>query len=435
MKSQRSGRLAALIMLLGAACLPGTVPAGAQSRSLTAINGSLTSTASLMDERQYPHGGASFLQGWSTFANLRLKAGGENLSFFLSANVTAVSGFYTQAAPTPVSVGLERLYFRAGGEAVDVEAGLIRIARGYGYVFSPLDLFNPRDATNSVDPQARPVGKWGIHASFFPGDLWKIEAFGLAPDNPLEKGMWGSRLGGATTFSLGAVNVDLLASLFFPEIALDRDPASVSLPPYTSNDFSVVTGFAVKADVKVGLFVEAVYRFDRKVFRQGTYDGRTFHGFEELEAAAGVDYTFGDIYLLAEYSFYGPGHVAWGESLDVLYLSPAWKDYSPLDRFALLDPSKKPLSFARHDYLFLLSRYSAAQDLSLGISCLAGLDDLSALLTAFADYEVMQGLTLQASVLLPVDRRLLDSSAEPGEWGSTALGFHQLWGLAAKVRF
>jgi hypothetical protein len=71
------------------------------------------------------------------------------------------------------------------------------------------------------------------------------------------------------------------------------------------------------------------------------------------------------------------------------------------------------------------------------------LDDASALATAFCEYEAVQGLTIQASVVVPIDKRSWQSTAEPsatptaepGEWGPTVLGFNYMAGLTAKVRF
>jgi hypothetical protein len=426
------------ILLCAAGLIGNALGAGAQARSSSLINGSFTSIIQLLNERQYPDGGGSFSQGWSNVANLRYKVtANDSLSFSISANLSAVSGFSAQEVGRSIDVELERLYFKAGNDWLDFEAGLIRIARGYGYVFSPMDVFGVRDATNSLDPQARPAGKWGLHATFFPGELWKIELFGLASDDPFEEHIWGSKLGAATTFSLGKVNVDFLSALYLPEIEYESDPSDRSLPPYTNNDFTGLAGFAVKADVEIGVYVEAVYRLERRALREGSWYGKDLKGYEGLEAVLGADYTIPglDLYLLAEYLFYGPGHVDWGRSLDTLYTSAGWENEPPADRLALLDLTKKPLPYARHDYLFLLARYSPRQDQSVGVSCLAGLDDLSALMSLFGEYEVVQGLTLQASLLVPVDRRLFDPSARPGEWGSTSLGFHQMLGLGAKVRF
>jgi hypothetical protein len=309
------------------------------------------------------------------------------------------------------------------------------VARGYGYAFSPLDFLNPRDAANTLDPQARPPGRWGVHASFFPADLWRLELFGLLGDDPSQETLWGSRFGAATTFSADRFTFDVLYALLLPEIEPGSAPAPTE-PAYLSDNYTQIAGLALKADVEIGLFVEVLYRLEHRALRDGSYYGKDLRGYEGLEAALGADYTFGELYLLGEYLFFGPGHVDWGSgSLDPLYTAPAWEDQAPLNRLALLDPKKKPLPFARHDYLFLLARWNLGQDWSLGASCLAGLDDLSALFTVFAEYEVLQNLTLQLRFLQPVDRRLFASAAPAGEWGSTVLGFHQLLGLTARVRF
>jgi len=214
------------------------------------------------------------------------------------------------------------------------------------------------------------------------------------------------------------------------------EPGGAPDPAYLSDAFTQVAGFALKADVGVGLHVEALYRLEQRALTEGSWYGKPLRGWEGLEAALGADYTLGDWYLLGEYLFFGPGHVDWASaSLEPLYTGPGWEDQPPVDRLSLLDPAKRPQLFARHAYLFLLARWSAAQDLSLGASCLAGLDDLSALLTLFAEYQVLQNLTLQLRFLQPVDRRLFDSGAAAGEWGPTVLGFHQLLGVAARVRF
>ncbi len=397
------------------------------------LNGNFTSSFDLLNQRTYPEADGYLVQGWSNLANLRFRASAsEGLSFFASMDLTAASGFYAQVpGAAGVQAALERLYFKAGGQRLDLEAGLIRVARGYGYAFSPLDFLNPRDATNTLDPQARPPGRWGVHASLFPGDLWRIELFGLLGDDPLQETLWGSRLGAATTFSRGRLTFDILYALLLPEV----QPGSSPTPAYLNDDLTQIAGLALKADVQIGLFLEVLYRLEHRALRDGSYYGKDLRGYEGLEAALGADYTLGDWYLLGEYLFYGPGQVDWGSaSLDPLYTG-SWQDLAPLDRLALLDTSKKPLPLARHDYLFLLARWTVGPDWSLGASCLAGLDDLSALFTVYAEYQVLQNLTLQIRLLQPLDRRLLDSGAPAGEWGSTVLGFHQLLGITARVRF
>jgi hypothetical protein len=394
------------------------------------LNGYFQSNFDLLNRRRFPEGGGGAAWGAMNQAALRYKASpNENLSFYVSGIMEADSGYYAREGDSDVTLKLERLYFRVGGDRYDVETGLIRIARGYGYVFSPMDIFNPRDVTNTLDPQSRPEGKWGVHATFYPQDLWKIEAFGLAPEDRFEKGPWGSVLGAATTFSVGKNNFDMVYALEFPEVPCGSDPADSSLPPYTNNDFTHVTGVAFKTDIEIGLYVELVYLWEQPAF---------FKGYEGLRASCGVDYTFSgmDLYLLAEYLFYGGGHADWGRAgLDSLYTSPDWKRVPPSERAAFLDLTKAPLPFARHDYLFLMGRYTPRQDLGLGASILAGLDDPSALCTLFAEYEAVQGLTLQFSFLQPLDAETFDSSARPGEWGSTSLGFYQALRVGARVRF
>ena len=430
------GRVVRAAFALCAVCA-GLFPAplAAQDRNSFLINGNYTSSFDIENRRTYPQGGGAFAQGWFHVLNLRLKSTvSESLSFFVSTNITAPTGFYAEALGPDVQAELERLYFKAGSETFDLEAGLIRVARGYGYVFSPLDFLNPRDAGNSLDPQGRPPGKWGVHASFFPGDLWRVDLFGLAGDDATEDRLWGSRLGAGTTFSVDRFTYDALYALLLPEVEPGASPA----PAYLSDDVTQIAAIALKADMEVGLFAEALYRVDHRALKHGDYYGKSLRGYEGLEAAAGVDYTFGwrDLYVLGEYLFYGPGHVDWqSSSLDPLYTTTDWQDSAPLDRLSLLDDAKRPLLFARHDYLFLLARLTLARDLKAGASCLGGLDDLSALFTVFAQYEALQGLTLELRYLQPVDRRLFDSSAAAGEWGSTVLGFHQMVGLAAKVRF
>ncbi len=446
MKPAAFGRSGSALLVLGAALLCLLFPAvPARAAPASPFSGYFQSGFDLLNERRFPEGsgaaawGSVAAWGWTNQAALRFKTSpNENLSIYVSGTINADSGYYAQGDDPDVELKLERLYFKAGSEWFDVETGFIRIARGYGYVFSPMDLFNPRDATNSLDPQARPEGKWGIHATFYPQDMWKLEIFGLAPKDRFENGPWGSTLGAATRFSTGKNNFDFVYALLFPEVPYGSDPADSSLPPYTNNDYTHVTGFAFKTDVEIGLYVEAVYLWEQRAFREGTYYGGTFKGYEGLRASCGVDYTFSDIdlYLLTEYLFYGSGHVDWRSSrLDPLYASPDWKDAPPSERTALLDPAKNPLPFARHDYLFILGRWTPRQDLSLGASVLAGLDDLSALCTLFTEYEAVQGLTLQLSVLLPLDATTFDSSAQPGEWGSTSLGFFQMVRVGAKVKF
>jgi hypothetical protein len=397
------------------------------------LNGSFTSSFDLQNAKGFLGKENSLVYGWTNYATLRYESGvNDTLTFYISMNIFALTGFYAEPPSQPLIVGLERLYLKTGNDWLGLEAGLIRIPRGYGYVFSPLDIFNTRNALDTLDPQGRPAGKWGGHATFYPGDMWTIELFGLAPSNPLEKGPWGLKFGTATTFSKDKVSFDFLYSLAFPEIEYGTTPPL----PYISNDFTHNAGFALKADIEIGLFAEALYKFDQKTLKEQKYYGEDYKWYNGLEAALGVDYTFTeiDLYTSAEYLFYGPGYADWGESLDSLY-GTGWQDIPPAFRFATLAAAKLPLRYLHHDYLFLLGRFTPEQDLSFGVSCLAGLDDLSCVTTSFCEYELFSGLTLQTSFILPIDRHLFDPTVEPGELGSVSTGFFAMARLGLKMKF
>ncbi len=401
------------------------------------LSGAFDSSLDLRNAKGYGESD-SLEYGWTNYAALRYETDvNDTLTFYISMNILAVSGFYAELSPQALVVGLERLYLKTGNDWLDLTAGLIRIPRGYGYVFSPLDILNPRNAMDTLDPQGRPAGRWGAQATFYAADMWTIEVFGLAPARPLEKGPWGLDLGTATTFSLDNVSFDLLYSLSFPDVEYGTPPVSPDPPGYyATNDFTHNAGFAVKADIEIGLFLEALYRFDQKALKEQKYFGNDYSWYNGLEAALGVDYTFQDLdlYTSAEYLFYGPGYADWGKSLDTLF-GPDWETYPPAYRWASLLPVKPYVQYVRHDYLFLLARFTPEQDLSFGLSAFVGLDDLSAVTTLFLEYELFSGLTLQASLLIPLDAHLFDSSVEPGELGSESTGFLWMARLGLKMKF
>ena len=93
------------------------------------------------------------------------------LAIFMGWCMTGVIlGVLFYLVVTPIGL-LMRL---CGNDFFDINTGLIRIARGYGYIFSPTDFFNPKDPLN---PNARPEGKLSLVTTFYPADMWKIEAF------------------------------------------------------------------------------------------------------------------------------------------------------------------------------------------------------------------------------------------------------------------
>ncbi|OHD11569.1 MAG: hypothetical protein A2086_09180 [Spirochaetes bacterium GWD1_27_9] len=442
------------------------------------FNGVLESTINLSHyKNNINHIPGGFNWGWSNQANLRFKTNiGDYLSFGFAININTLSGsltnpyrlYYIQEAlsngttvlnPNNIygsflsipfyykstyvgSFELERLYFKGGNDYFDIEAGLIRLARGYGFAFSPIDLFNPRDAFR----EGRPEGKLAVVGTFYPMDLWKIQTFVIAPDNPIESRGWGFKFGAATIFSVKKLNFEFLYTLFTPEIDYLKDPKELGLPPSTQNDFTHIAGFSMKADVEVGLFVDMIYRFEQRAFRDSKYYGKEFKGYEGLEAAIGVDYTLpgGKVYLLLEYMFYGSGMLDWWDGkLDNLYSDNQlagfkkedWANYSPIGRMGFLDAKKKQLNFLRHNYLFGLIRWKTNDYLNLSANYMFGIDDQSGLLSLSLEVEPFQAFTINLTAMYPFDWYMLNTNWQPGEFGNVNLGFYQNYKVTVKVRF
>ncbi|MDR1256674.1 MAG: hypothetical protein LBJ86_02895, partial [Spirochaetaceae bacterium] len=147
-----------------------------------------------------------FMYGLEEFANIRTRReiGGKAV-FYGAFNCIAASGI--TALPLAVSGGavlsdstqnyaaaieLERLYIHVVNEKTGIDAGLMRLAFGYGSVFSPSDFFNPR---NPLYPDARPRAILGGLFSFYPDDDSGLRAFAAAPSRPFLKEGGGFRTG------------------------------------------------------------------------------------------------------------------------------------------------------------------------------------------------------------------------------------------------
>lgn len=446
-----------------------------QKKSTIIFNGVFESSMNFSQVHiidDYPYDG-EFNWGWINKANLRFRADiSDYLSFGFAININTLTGSYndfykynyvleansynkTLAEPKNIynsyfrlpfyykstyigSIELERLYFKSGNDYFDIEAGLIRIARGYGYTFSPTDLFNPRNPLDpaSIDPSNRPEGKLAVRATFYPMPIWKIESFVIAPNNPLESKGWDLKFGLATNVALNKVNFELLYALFMPEIEYKKDPGLLGLPESTNNFFTHIAGISLKADIVIGLYIDMIYRFEQKSFYSHFYYDKPFYGYEGLETAIGFDYTFsgGWIYILCEYMFYGSGMIDWNKkSLDDLYEDKKWESIKPLDR--TYNPEKKMLNFLRHDYVFGMIKAKVNDYLKLGTSYLFGADDQSSILNVFAEVEPFQGFTINIACLYPFDWRLINKDWQAGEFSFTNLGFFQSYKITVKFKF
>ncbi|MCG8570615.1 MAG: hypothetical protein MJB14_10790 [Spirochaetes bacterium] len=329
----------------------------------------------------------------------------------------------------------------------NIDIGLIRVARGFGYSFSPTDLFNPR---NPINLSARPDGQLGILAKFYPMDFWRIELFALAPENPINSQGWGWKFGNATNFYLGKINFEFLYSFFLPEMEFRTvaDPSVNNLPEYTNNDFSHIVGFSLKADIEIALFIDMIYRFNQQWFYEAQfYDERNFYGYEGLEAAIGFDYTIkGKVYILAEYLFYGPGALDWAFNsedddfeLDRIYNntsdSQKWEEMSLLDRYYVMNTAIKPQHFLRHNYLFGMVRVTVNDFLNISTSYLFGIEDQSGLLNISFDVEPISALNINISAKYPFDWHLLNKNWRAGEFGPNMVGFYQDYQISCKIEF
>lgn len=434
------------------------------------LHGQSTSSLNFRHARAYTSQYHRFAWGWEEYANLRMKTKvGDFLTLYLSFNIFMFSGTYTDVykiqyiqqaasmkqqedAPDFESrayfyqipfyykssyIGafeLDRFYLDIGNDYFAFQAGLMRIARGFGYIFSPTDLFNPR---HPVNPQARQEGRLALRSQWYPADFLRLELFSIAPDNPVEQSAWGMKHGFAANFYLGKVNFETLYTFLLPEMDYLQDQAELGFASYTNNDFAHIAGFSLKADIEAGLFVDMIYRFEHRWFKKGYY-GRRYYGYEGLEAALGIDYTIkGKVYLLAEYLFYGPGLADWMAYHYNAFLTPGWHEVYPAGRSVYLIAEKKPMTYNRHHYLFGMFYVKKVNDYipRLGASYMFGIEDQSGLLNVFMDIEPFQACTITLSALYPFDWNMVNRDWGYGEFGPVFLGFHQDYKVSVAVKF
>jgi hypothetical protein len=372
----------------------------AQDRGLS-FSGTLdTRIAGALGEGEGP----DFSLGLEGAANLRFQAPLREWGTFYGAlNLIAASGSiaagalglgganaaaYPGLAPSAFAAGenyiaaleLERLYFRVQGEAAQLDTGLLRIPFGYSLAWGPSDFLNPR---SPLLPDARPRGVLGLLGTAYPSDTMKLSAFAAAPRDPLSIDGGGAVLGigGEKHWDRGS-----LQGLYAYEA-----PAG----PYSWGRHR--GGLSVKADLELGFVGEALY----------TYDHQAETGLEGLAAAGGFDYSFlgGDLYVLAEYLYSGEKSSA-----------------------------AENLGLGKRHYLTALGSYSFNDYTRLSLSCVAGLGDSSFSPVLGLEYEPFQGLTLNFSAQVPLDRAVF-SAGDPGELGPENTRTRALFTAKARLRF
>jgi hypothetical protein len=157
-------------------------------------------------------------------------------------------------------------------------------------------------------------------------------------------------------------------------------------------------GLSVKADLILGLVADALY----------TWNPDTSTGIDGLSAGAGFDYSFagGNCYVLSEYLYNGA------------------------------DSSTAAGLFAlrQQHYLYALFRYRFNDFTTATLSCAAALEDLSFTPTLSADYEIMQGLALNVSIQVPIDKTI-STTGEAGELGPKNSATKFLFTTLIRLRF
>ncbi|GHU22822.1 hypothetical protein FACS1894172_07980 [Spirochaetia bacterium] len=332
-----------------------------------------------------------FSMGFETWANLRFQTKlRDYASIYGAVNLIAATGNIAAAAVSTstayvsgenyaAALELERLYFRIRGEALQLDTGLLRIPLGYSLVWGPTDFLNPR---SPLLPDARPRGVLGASFSAYPTDTLKFLAFAAAPKDPLISDGFIAGVGAEKHWDKAS-----LQGFYAYESPED---------PYTWGRHRI--GFSLKADIELGFVADALYTYDYEA--KTTIDG--------LAAAVGFDYSFfkGDLSLLAEYLYSGENSSI-AESMGLQH---------------------------RH-YIAMTAVYSINDYTRLNLTAMASLEDVSFLPIFGVEYEPFQGMTLNLSCQVPLDRDLFTGRGNHGELGPVKTGSHALITLKTRLKF
>ncbi|MCL2721675.1 MAG: hypothetical protein FWD47_10100 [Treponema sp.] len=304
----------------------------------------------------------AFSCGIEEFANIRFQAriqdkatvfGAVNLIAASGNNALAMAGmgigFFNENFASVIE--LERLYFRLRGEHVDIDGGLFRLPFGYGQVWGPSDFLNPK---NPLKPDARPRAILGTALIWYPADELKLLAFYSAPRDPFSNEGEGSFIG----FSLDKHWV--LASiqgLYSFETPYDNFKLGVHR-----------IGFSLKADIIVGLVIDALYTYNHEA--GFTADGLSF--------SIGFDSSFfdGDMIFLIEYLYNG-------------------KTSSTAEGFGG--------NFSNNHYLYTGLTWIFNSFTNMNIALISSFDDISFTPIVSLNHDLFQGAALTVSVQVPFD--------------------------------
>jgi len=331
------------------------------------VSGILDSSVSL---RAGAGDAPAFSYGVEEYANLRIQAKiRDRATVFGAVNFIAAAGDYAAAMAAmgfnPIGENyiagfeLERLYFRLNGDTLGFDGGLLRLPFGYGQVWGSSDFLNPK---NPLKPDARPRAVLGAGLFWYPVDSLKLLGFGAAPRDPFSRGGEGGLFG----------------------LSLDQHWDKASIQALYSFESSGIhrAGLSVKADVEVGLVMDALYTYNHEAGTE--IDGLSF--------SVGADYSFfdGDLIVLAEYLYNGE-------------TSSTALGYGG--------------SFSHNNYLYTGVTWRFNDFTNITAALISGFDDISFTPLISLNHDLFQGAALTVSAQIPLDRDLFSADGNCGELG------------------
>jgi len=365
------------------------------------VSGLLDSTVSL---RAGAGDAPAFSYGFEEYANIRMQARIRDMAvFFCDVNFIAAAGDHAFTAeqmaaaspaginPTPYIAGtnyiagieLERLYFRINANTVRLETGLLRLPFGYGQIWGPTDFLNPR---NPLVPDARPRAVLGAGLSWYPTDTLKLVGFGAAPRDPFSQEGAGGHAGLMMEQQWDRIDFQAMYSYESPRPGSNRGIHRA--------------GVSLKADVEIGLVIDALY----------TYNREAETGLDGLSFSAGFDYSLfsGNLIILAEYLYNGAA--------------------SSTSRTG-------GGNFSNGHYLYTGFTWRFSDFTNAGLALISGFDDVSFTPIISLNHELFQGATLTVSAQIPLDRDLFSGNGSRGELGPQTTGTYFNSSVKLRLRF
>lgn len=330
----------------------------------------------------------------------------------LSSSPSPNALFYSKVGSYVLAVELERFVVNHQADSWCISLGLQRMSRGYNHAFSPFDFLNPQS------PGIEKAKPKGILASRFIWDfspLDSVEVYWITPEDPLEKSIWGSVTGFISSHFLGdIVDLQLQYNLLFPEVDPNLELDGESL---VSQEYEHLAGAAFKVDIGCGIFGEFVFQINPNTDIEVL--------FESVNAAVGVDYTFGvgeGLYILFEYFYQGTGQLSSNKSLNELYSSNEW--YLQERRFRSLNSGYEIAQYNYNHYGFLMTELKTASEWNPYMTVLVGFDTYSAQFSAGVNSWLNSNAHFSAELLVPFDSQWWDmEDGVFGEFGPINQGY------------